>query len=96
MVVITPSAADIPTAGVNYSLECSLTVTTNRSRVMYQWLDSNGTSLVTAHQLRFSPLRVSDAGLYICQATVEGTDMRYNGTATVNVNRKKFHEMCIR
>ena len=80
--MITPTGD--PTAGQTYSLNCSLTGTTDR--VTYQWLDSNGTQLINMDQLQFSPLLASHAGNYTCRATV-GSVM-VEETVTVTVNRK--------
>ena len=86
-VVITPSAAGIPTAGQTYSLDCSVSGTSNPAT--YQWFDSNGTQLANTSQLQFSPLRVSDAGVYTCRATVEGEVLE--GSVTVNINCKYLY-----
>ena len=72
------------TAGQTYSLDCSLTGTTDT--VTYQWSHRNGTQLTNVSQLEFSSLRASDAGLYTCRATVGGVAVVE--TATVNVSRK--------
>ena len=88
-VVITPSAVDTPTAGQTFSLNCTVTGITNPA--IYQWFDNNGTQLATVSELQFSPLRVSDAGLYTCQATVGGVMLE--NSATVNVNRKYWYNI---
>ena len=61
----------------SYSLTCGVTVTGNpNSLVTYQWTKNNGiqTEDIQAGTdpkvLSFSPLRLSDAGRYTCQATV--------------------------
>ena len=87
--MITPSAVDTPTAGETYSLDCSVSGTTDP--VTYQWFEgpaSSGTQLSSVSQLEFSPLRASDAGLYTCQATVGG--VMVEGTTTVTISRKFF------
>ena len=87
--MITPSAVDTPTAGETFSLNCSLSGTTDP--VTYQWFEgpvSSGTQLSSVSQLEFSPLRASDAGLYTCQATVGG--VMVEGTTTVTISRKFF------
>ena len=88
-VVITPSAAGTPTAGETYSLDCSVSGTSNLAT--YQWFDNNGTQLANTSQLQLSPLRVSDAGMYTCRATVEGVMLE--GSATVNTNCKYLHSI---
>ena len=98
---ITPSGS--PTAGESYSLECSVSGTSDSAT--FQWLEGptdnrtqltsdgsrtvNSTSSVS--QLQFSPLRASHGGPYTCQATVVGVVVE--GTATVVVNGKhcQFH-----
>ena len=85
--MITPSAVGTPTAGETFSLNCSVSGTTDPAT--YQWINSNGTQLSNVDQLVFSRLLASDAGLYTCQATVGG--VMVEGTATVNVSRKCFY-----
>ena len=58
-----------------YSLTCVVTVTgAENPSIAYQWTKNNGThnqiQVGTDRVLSFSPLRVSDAGWYTCQATV--------------------------
>ena len=86
-VIITPSAIGTPVAGETYSLDCSVSGASNPAN--YQWFDNNGTQLANISQLQFSPLRVSDAGMYTCQATVG--DLMLKGSTTVNINCKCCH-----
>ena len=79
-VMITTSGT--ATAGQNYSLECSVTGTTDPAT--YQWLDSNGTQLTGSSQLEFSPLLTSDAGTYTCRATVGSVVVEGSNTLEVN------------
>ena len=63
--------------GQNYSLTCSVTVTgadAGNPSITYQWTKNNGTQtqVGTDRVLSFSPLRLSDAGWYTCQATTAG------------------------
>ena len=61
-----------------YSLTCGVTVTradAGNPSITYQWTKNNGTQAIQvgtdrSRVLSFSPLRLSDAGLYTCQATV--------------------------
>ena len=58
-----------------YSLICGVTVTgadTGNPSITYQWTKNNGTQTQVGADrvLSFSPLRLSDAGRYTCQATV--------------------------
>ena len=96
--MITPSTAGILIAGQTFSLNCSVSGTTNPAT--YQWFDNNGTQLATVNELQFSLLRASDAGLYTCRVAV-GSVMLESST-TVNVNRKywysisnKLHSLCL-
>ena len=86
--MITPSG--IPTAGETFFLNCSVSGTTDP--VTYQWFEgpaSSGTELTNVDQLEFSPLRVSHAGLYTCQATVGGVVVE--GSTTVTISLKHLY-----
>ena len=88
--MIASSAVGTLTAGETFSLNCSVSGTTDPAT--YQWFEgpaSNGTQLTNVSQLEFSPLRASDAGLYTCQTTVGG--MVVEGSTTVTVSRKCFY-----
>ena len=57
-----------------YYLTCDVTVTgadAGNPSITYQWTKNNGTQtqVGTNRVLNFSPLRLSDAGRYTCQAT---------------------------
>ena len=56
-----------PTLGQNYSLTCHVTHVTFAS---YQWRKSRDNVKSDSSILFFSPLRLSDAGLYTCIATM--------------------------
>ena len=54
-----------------YSLICGTTVV--NPSITYQWTKNDGSQTIqvgTDRVLSFSPLRLSDAGRYTCQATV--------------------------
>ena len=58
----------------DYSLICNVIGAENPT-VTYQWTKNNGTQIqiqvgANSNTLSFSSLRLSDAGLYTCQATV--------------------------
>jgi hypothetical protein len=57
-----------------YSLTCDVAVTGSISNsITYQWTKNIGSQTIpvgTDRVLSFSPLRLSDAGQYACQATV--------------------------
>ena len=88
-----------PMAGEPFSLECSLSGTSDSTT--FQWLKgpadnmtqltSDGSTTINStssvSQLLFSPLRASHGGIYTCQANVVGGDT-FEGTASVEVNCK--------
>ena len=85
--MIIPTSVGTPTAGQAYSLNCYLTEVTGM--VTYQWfkgLASNETQVTNTHQLEFSSLRASDAGLYTCRATLDSVEIEE--TTTVTITRK--------
>ena len=61
-----------PMLGQNYTLTCSFFATCNLCpHITYQWTKNNGTLIrleTETSTLSFSPLRLSDAGQYTCQA----------------------------
>ena len=77
----------------SYSLTCGVTVTGNpNSFITYQWIKNNGiqTEDVQAGTdpkvLSFSPLRLSDAGWYTCQATVSSPYLNNDITDAASQN----------
>ena len=65
------TASGTPILGQSYSLTCGVTGVENlNSSITYQWTNNNGTQMGTDRVLSFSPLRLSDAGRYTCQATI--------------------------
>jgi hypothetical protein len=70
-----------------YSLTCDVTVTkTANPSIAYQWTKNSGTQTIqvgTARVLSFSPLSLSDAGQYTCQATVNPCDITKMDTQDV-------------
>ena len=78
------TASGPPLLGQNsYSLTCGVTGAENLNpSITYQWTKNNGTLAVGAdpHVLSFSPLRLSDAGRYTCQATVSSPYLNNNIT----------------
>ena len=66
-----------------YSLTCGAVGVGNLNpSITYQWTKSNGTQtqLQAGAILSFSPLRLSDAGQYTCQATVSSPYLNNNIT----------------
>ena len=94
--VLTTSSGS-PSAGKPFSLECSLSGTSDSTT--FQWLKgpadnmtqptSDGSTAInstsTVSQLLFSPLKASHGGLYTCQATVVG-GATFEGSTAVQVN----------
>ena len=62
-----------------YTLTCTVSGTENLSpSITYQWTKNNGTQTqmqagTNTNTLSFSPLSLSDAGRYTCQATVSSS-----------------------
>jgi hypothetical protein len=77
-----PISIQITTSGApvvgqsGYSLTCGVTGAENLSpSITYQWTKNNGTHTQIQNdaanpRVSFSPLRLSDAGQYTCQATI--------------------------
>ena len=99
------TSSSSPSAGEPFSLECSLSGTSDSAT--FQWLKGpadnmthltidgsttiNSTSSVS--QLLFSPLRASHGGLYTCQATIVGGATE--GSTTVQVSCKLWRNRCL-
>ena len=73
----------------SYSLTCGVTVTgTAYPSITYQWTKDNGNQTIqvgTGRVLSFSPLRLSDAGRYTCQATVNLCSLTKMGIQNVTL-----------
>ena len=73
----------------SYSLTCGVTVTgTAYPSITYQWTKDNGNQTIqvgTGRVLSFSPLRLSDAGRYTCQATVNPCSLTKMDTQNVTL-----------
>ena len=91
-IVVVITSTGTLTAGQNYSLDCSVTGTTDPAT--YQWFDSNGTQLTNTSKLQFSPLLASDAGTYTCRATVGSVVVE--NSDTVQINCKIYILTCTR
>ena len=79
-----------PTAGLGYALSCSVTGTENlNAAITYEWTKRNSTQarvLGSYKTLRFSSLRLSDAGEFSCHVTVNSRYLRN----VVNVTSSHF------
>ena len=69
-------------AGQGYALICSLSGVENLNPIItYQWIKNNGTQIqvgTNSNTISFSPLRLSDAGQYTCQVTVDSQMYGYS------------------
>ena len=98
-IIVRTTSSGSPMAGEPFSLECSLSGTSDSA--VFQWLKgqtdnrtlltSDGSTTINStssvSQLLFSPLRASHGGLYTCQASVMGL-ATLEGSTNVQVNRK--------
>ena len=66
-VTIVVSGCETPTAGQNYTLTCSVS---GASVTNYQWRKNSTMVSETGPTLSFYALRLSDAGQYTCEVTV--------------------------
>ena len=78
-----------PTAGQNYQLTCSVTGAENLNAVItYRWTsnDGSGQSQVGTNSstLSFTPLRLSDAGSYVCGVTITSSYLSSDITAAMD------------
>lgn len=68
----------ISTAGKDYTLTCNVSGLEKFSSIVsYKWIKNNGTEIqvgFNSNTLSFSPLRLSDAGLYTCHVSVSSDD----------------------
>ena len=66
-----------PVAGLNYTLSCEVSgVNDNASAVLYEWKKDNITLSETGPLFSFSPLRLSDAGMYMCTVSIYGCPLK--------------------
>ena len=80
-------------AGVIYSLICSVSVTGSTDQPTITWLDPMNNQITSGVEttgsmstLTFSPLAASDAGRYTCRATL--SSMTHSQAFTVTVNSR--------
>ncbi len=83
---VIPSGA--PILGQSYTMTCNVDVTDNLCPLIsYRWTKNNGTVTqleagIEPNTLSLSPLRLSDAGLYTCLATVHSIHITNYVTVT--------------
>ncbi len=81
--------------GENYSLICTVYGVDDLVTIIsYLWRKDN-TLLATTAILSFSPFRLSDAGQYTCEVTIENI-MMYSDTHVILATRKMFMFQAVR
>ena len=87
IVTVVASGDGTPTAGQSYTLTCSVS---GASVTTYQWR-KNGTMISeTGPTLSFSPLRLSDAGGYTCEVTVDSMTYAASMNITIPSEYKQY------
>ena len=91
-IMITGSDKAEPIAGQSYNLTCSVLGAENLdSSINYQWI-KNDIIRQNSSTLSFSPLRLSDAGVYTCRVTVSSdyldNDLTANSSILLNISSK--------
>lgn len=81
-----------PIAGQGYNLTCSVLGADNLdSNMIYEWI-KHETFNKSSSTLSFSPLRLSDAGVYTCRVTVSSdylhNDLTANSSISLNISSK--------
>ena len=69
--------------GTNFSLNCTVNGTAKlRPKLSYEWMHFNGTDLeetgTNSSKLLFSPLKLSDAGEYMCTVNISSNLLNTN------------------
>jgi hypothetical protein len=69
------------TAGTNFSLICIVDgIIKLRPELSFEWIHFNGTDFdeinVTSNAIHFSPLKLSEAGNYMCQVNIRSSLLR--------------------
>jgi hypothetical protein len=71
------------TAGTNFSLICNVDdIAKFRAELGFEWIHFNGTDFeevnVISNEIHFSPLKLSEAGNYMCQVNIRSSLLRSN------------------
>ena len=95
MIAVAVSDDGTPTVGQSYSLTCSVS---GASVTTYQWR-KDGSVLqgeTTEIRLSFSPLRLSDAGQYTCEVTVNSMTLTDDVDVVImSKNLRLLHCVCL-
>lgn len=82
------SDRDIPFAGEDYDLICSILGAENlNSTITYQWIKNHDSSQIgtNSNTLSFNPVRISDAGTeYSCSVTIASSYLSGNTAAVMS------------
>ena len=70
-----------PTAGENYNLTCSVPPMANT--ITYKWKNNGKPLSETGPTLSLMPLRLSNAGTFMCEATVENVTVLTTTNLTI-------------
>ena len=78
---------ETPTSGENYALTCIVSGVSSVST--YQWRKNDDILDQTSQILSFSPLRLSDAGIYTCSITV--ATVPYSTSQNITIQSKNSY-----
>ena len=83
-----------PMLGESYTLTCKVLVAEHLCpSITYQWIKNNSTVTqleAPPNSLSFSPLRLSDAGQYNCQVTINSSPFKINNITVIGFHDIKF------
>lgn len=77
----------VPLAGQRYSLTCNIISGSEgliSSTITYKWTKDSSTEQTGSNILEFSPLKLSDGGLYTCEIALNSSALMVNATTSVS------------